>query len=91
MGYSNYNRSENTTIGYYNNRADEFYKSTVHIDFSDTQERFLSRLKEGSYILDFGCGSGRDTKYFWNGVTTLTQLTLQLKCVSWQANILVLG
>lgn len=28
------------------------------------QERFLSKLKEGSRILDFGCGSGRDTKYF---------------------------
>ena len=28
------------------------------------QERFLSYLKPGARILDFGCGSGRDTKYF---------------------------
>ena len=44
--------------------ADEFYKSTVEIDFSAMQEKFLAELKSGSYILDFGCGSGRDTKYF---------------------------
>ena len=24
----------------------------------------MERLNEGDYILDFGCGSGRDTKYF---------------------------
>ena len=28
------------------------------------QKHFLSKLKVGSHILDFGCGSGRDTKYF---------------------------
>ena len=52
------------TLGYYDNHADEFYNSTVNIEFSTTQNRFLSKLKKGSYILDFGCGSGRDTKYF---------------------------
>ena len=26
----------------------------------------MLKLKKGSYILDFGCGSGRDTKYFLN-------------------------
>ena len=25
---------------------------------------FLGKLKKGGYILDFGCGSGRDTKHF---------------------------
>lgn len=28
------------------------------------QDAFLSYLKPGARILDFGCGSGRDTKYF---------------------------
>lgn len=28
------------------------------------QNLFLGKLQEGAYILDFGCGSGRDTKYF---------------------------
>lgn len=54
----------NTTLSYYNNHADEFYKSTVNIEFATVQERFLAKLQNGSNILDFGCGSGRDTKYF---------------------------
>ena len=54
----------NNTLGYYDSYADEFYKSTVNIEFTTMQEHFLSKLKKGSNILDFGCGSGRDTKYF---------------------------
>lgn len=52
------------TINYYDENADRFVQGTFSIDFSDTQDRFLSKLTEGAYILDFGCGSGRDTKYF---------------------------
>ena len=29
-----------------------------------TQDKFLQLLPESASILDFGCGSGRDTKYF---------------------------
>ena len=54
----------NTTLGYYDDHADEFYKSTVNVEFASMQQQFLNKLKKGSYILDFGCGSGRDTKYF---------------------------
>ena len=52
-----------TTLNYYNNNAETFIKGTVAVDFSDTQDKFLSLLS-GKKILDFGCGSGRDTKYF---------------------------
>lgn len=54
----------NNTLTYYDTYADEFYKSIVNVEFSTMQERFLKKLKNDSYILDFGCGSGRDTKYF---------------------------
>lgn len=54
----------NYTLGYYDNHADEFYEGTVNVEFSSTQDRFLAKLQPGSFILDFGCGSGRDTKYF---------------------------
>lgn len=54
----------NNTLGYYDSYADEFYKSTVNVEFTIMQEHFLAKLKKGSNILDFGCGSGRDTKYF---------------------------
>lgn len=55
---------KDNTLGYYDNHADEFYKSTVNIEFYTMQEQFLNKLKNDSYILDFGCGSGRDTRYF---------------------------
>lgn len=57
-------RQKDNTLGYYDNYADEFYKSTVNIEFYTMQEKFLNKLKNDSYILDFGCGSGRDTRYF---------------------------
>ena len=28
------------------------------------QVKFLNKLEKGACILDFSCGSGRDTKYF---------------------------
>ena len=54
----------NKTIDYYNQKAEDFVASTVTVDFKETQNRFLEKLHTGDYILDFGCGSGRDTKYF---------------------------
>lgn len=53
----------NKTLDYYNQNADQFVKGTVSVDFKKTQDRFLEALL-GKRILDFGCGSGRDTKYF---------------------------
>lgn len=52
------------TLDYYNKNAELFAAGTVTVDFQQTQNKFLDRLNSGSYILDFGCGSGRDTKYF---------------------------
>lgn len=52
------------TLAYYNENADSFIEGTVSVDFRQTQDRFLNRLDSGALILDFGCGSGRDTKYF---------------------------
>ena len=52
-----------TTLNYYNNNAEAFIQGTISVDFSATQDRFL-RLLSGKKILDFGCGSGRDTKHF---------------------------
>lgn len=52
------------TIYYYNTNANSFINNTVTVDFAATQMRFKYRLKNGASILDFGCGSGRDTKYF---------------------------
>ena len=52
------------TIEYYNQNADMFAQGTRLVDFTVVQKRFAKMLPIGSKILDFGCGSGRDTKYF---------------------------
>lgn len=54
----------NTTLAYYNQNAISFVQGTKDVDFKKIQENFTNRLPKGAYILDFGCGSGRDTKYF---------------------------
>lgn len=53
----------NKTIDYYDQNAESFVKGTVSVDFKKTQDKFLKVLP-GKRVLDFGCGSGRDTKYF---------------------------
>jgi len=53
----------NKTLDYYNQNAEAFIKGTVSVDFKETQDRFLDALP-GKRVLDFGCGSGRDAKYF---------------------------
>ena len=52
------------TIDYYNLNAENFIESTQNVDMHLAQDRFLRLLDENASILDFGCGSGRDTKYF---------------------------
>ena len=56
----------NSTIDYYNLNAENFIENTQNVDMHLAQDRFLQLLNETASILDFGCGSGRDTKYFLN-------------------------
>ena len=52
------------TINYYDTNAKEFVEGTLNVDFKVTQDKFINKLPAKGYILDFVCGSGRDTKYF---------------------------
>ena len=57
---------QDLTINYYNEMSQEFIDSTVNVDFTMTQNKFMNKLQAGCHILDFGCGSGRDSKCFIN-------------------------
>lgn len=52
------------TLNYYNTHAGLFISDTQRVDFHEAQDLFLKELPLNAKILDFGCGSGRDTKYF---------------------------
>lgn len=58
-----HNMTYDKTLEYYNKNADAFIKGTAFVDFKETQDKFIISLS-GKKILDYGCGSGRDTKYF---------------------------
>ena len=53
-----------TTLHYYQQNAGAFVEGTISADMHDARTRFLKLLPSQAYILDFGCGSGRDTKAF---------------------------
>lgn len=55
---------KSNTLNYYNTNANSFVSATLSVDFTQTQDKFLHLLPPTASILDFGCGSGRDTKYF---------------------------
>lgn len=50
------------TDDYYKEYAKEFFESKIDADVSYLYEQFLKHIPDGGKILDFGCGSGRDTK-----------------------------
>jgi len=52
------------TLSYYDQDPDAFIAGTLAADMSDTRRRFLAFLPSKALILDFGCGSGRDTRAF---------------------------
>lgn len=53
----------NKTLAFYNKNAKAFAEETAFVDFKETQDKFINIL-QGKRVLDFGCGAGRDSKYF---------------------------
>jgi SAM-dependent methyltransferase len=57
-------KNRNSTLDFYDENAEEFANSTQTINFNQVQKRFAEKLPSGGTVLDFGCGAGRDTKFF---------------------------
>lgn len=54
------------TLKYYNDNAQTYFEQTKNLELAKLYDRFLKHLPSDAYILDFGCGSGRDSKYFFD-------------------------
>ena len=52
------------TLEYYNKNAKKYFEQTIVGNLQENYDKFLKEVPNNSYILDFGCGSGRDSKYF---------------------------
>ena len=55
---------KNKTLDYYDQNAAEFFADTCAADMSHLYGMFLQYVPNKGHILDLGCGSGRDSKYF---------------------------
>ena len=55
---------EERTIDYYNSNAKEFQESIRTANMNEACDQFLSYFTKEAYILDLGCGTGRDSRYF---------------------------
>lgn len=55
---------ENSTLSWYKENASQYAEATQCSLVHDALGEFLSRIKEGGRILDYGCGCGRDSYYF---------------------------
>lgn len=52
------------TLQYYDNNSKAYTAETLSADMSSALDIFISYLEKNARILDLGCGSGRDSRYF---------------------------
>ena len=52
------------TLAFYDQNSEKFFAGTLAADMGMARSRFTECLPSGAFILDFGCGAGRDTKAF---------------------------
>ena len=55
---------QKSTLEYYDKNKDAFIEGTLSSDMSMFYGKFEVLLADDAYILDLGCGSGRDAKHF---------------------------
>jgi SAM-dependent methyltransferase len=52
------------SVQFYENNAEDFFRRSVDAEMLREQARFAALLPAGARILDAGCGSGRDARWF---------------------------
>ena len=57
-------KESDITLNYYKENANNFVSDTLSTNMHTLQDDFISMLAQKGRVLDLGCGSGRDSKYF---------------------------
>ncbi len=63
-----------STSEYYRVNASNYCEETIGINLIDIYPRFIEHLPEKGHILDLGCGSGRDSRFFLNAGYVVTAM-----------------
>ncbi len=58
------NKNKQTTLEYYQSNAEAYFLDTAWVDPGELYKPFLELMPETGVILDAGCGSGRDARFF---------------------------
>ncbi|HKD05903.1 MAG TPA: class I SAM-dependent methyltransferase [Bryobacteraceae bacterium] len=74
--------SDQGSVAYYEENADQFVSDTLNVDMSELHRRFLDLIPRGGRILDAGCGSGRDSKAFLNAGYEVVSIDASSKMVA---------
>ena len=53
-------------MDFYNQNAKKYFDLSVNADLNSMYALFLAKIPPKAHILDAGCGSGRDSKFFLN-------------------------
>jgi len=54
------------TFAYYESNASDFVRATANADMSSVMSAFIEMLSPQALVLDWGCGSGRDSRTLLN-------------------------
>ncbi len=56
--------TDDPTLAFYEGNSQKFFNGTVNLNMTVLYSPFLTYMLPSAAILDAGCGSGRDTRYF---------------------------
>ncbi len=76
------------TIAYYNQNAQQYCEKTVNVPMQNVYDQFERYLEPGCKVLDLGCGSGRDSKYFLSKGYDVVSIDGAIDMCQWAENYL---
>lgn len=74
-------------LSYYDTNSNEFIENSINSDMTDLYNEFLKHIPKNGYILDAGCGSGRDSKYFTENKYNVDAFDLSAEMVKYASEL----